>query len=324
MDDLGRPNHLRREHKFDLVHRKRDRTGGPLSDADQQLRHRHLRFDADSGFGADRHRGRRERAHLAGQSALPVRAACTGDCAMDSPLVRWEHADLALRIGAAATRNVSPGTTTITRSRPFGQSMRQRDLLRRSRGDGHHRAATNVVKRDRDVEHVRSRDLGRGDKRYELCRVPERYERRDLRDDVFSRFPLTQDTAYRYVVHARIGTAESADSAPDYATTVMFTEDSQLKIRAVDITTLRTAVRALRSLAGLSAYSFTDADNTLPGLAAKGIHIQQLRDALNQARTSLGFAALSFTDPNLDPATNGGQHLPIRYVHITQLRGGVQ
>ena len=140
----------------------------------------------------------------------------------------------------------------------------------------------------------------------------------------FTDFPLAQNTAYLYVVHARIGTAESGDSPRDFATTVMF-DGLQPAIRAVDVTSLRTAVRALRSLAALPPFAFTDPDdNTLPGLAAKGIHIQQLREAVNQARTTLGFPAVTFTDPNVDPATNGGQHLPIRSVHITELRGAVQ
>jgi fibronectin type 3 domain-containing protein len=131
-------------------------------------------------------------------------------------------------------------------------------------------------------------------------------------------------TAYLYYVHAKIGTSESGDSPKDLATTVMFTDDPQLKILATDITTLRAAVNAVRARAGLGAYAFTDTDASLHGLAVKGIHIQQLRDVLNNARGLLGLAAWSFTDPNVDPATNGGQHIRIKHVHVTDLRGGVQ
>ena len=132
---------------------------------------------------------------------------------------------------------------------------------------------------------------------------------------------LTTHTAYLYYVRSVKATAESVDSPLALATTVVFTDDPQNRIRAVDITDLRTAVNAARALVPLAPASFTDA--SLAGVGIKGIHVQELRDILNDARQRLQLPTLTWTDANVDPATNGGVHLPIRKVHITELRGGV-
>jgi YD repeat-containing protein len=135
---------------------------------------------------------------------------------------------------------------------------------------------------------------------------------------------VTSSTAYLYTVRSRNSTTQSSDSPVDLAVTIIFTNDPQLKIRAVDITSLRAAVNAVRARSGLGAYNFTDPDSTLANHSVKGVHIQELRSMLNDARSRLALGAWSFTDPNVDPAMNGGLHYKIKWVHITDLRGGVQ
>jgi len=140
----------------------------------------------------------------------------------------------------------------------------------------------------------------------------------------FTDINLAPKTGYRYTVHAKINSAESLDSPMDFATTVTFDDDPQLKIRAVDVTKLRDAIRALRTLANLAPYTFTVGDTSLAGSVVRGIQIQELLTALNPARNALGFSSITITDGNVDPATNGGQHFPIRHAHITALREGAK
>lgn len=84
---------------------------------------------------------------------------------------------------------------------------------------------------------------------------------------------------------------------------------------ARSITTVRTAVNAVRALAGLAPTSFTDA--ALAGIPIKAVHLTQLRSGLNGARTTLGLGALTYTD-----SSPGGD--PVKAVHIQELRNGVK
>ncbi|HEX2059720.1 MAG TPA: Ig-like domain repeat protein [Thermoanaerobaculia bacterium] len=101
---------------------------------------------------------------------------------------------------------------------------------------------------------------------------------------------------YFYVVRAQTtGGATSFDSAPDYATTVVFTDhplSAGLPVRLAHLTELRTAVNAFRAAAGLSPYAFTDPSPAL----IRRVHVEELRTALQAARTALGMPAMTFTD----------------------------
>ena len=125
-------------------------------------------------------------------------------------------------------------------------------------------------------------------------------------------------TAHLYRVRAVNATGLSADSNTDLATTILLT-DPTLVVRATTVkrahlTELRTAVNAIRSLAGLDAYPFTDATPTL----IRRSHIAELRTALDQARAALALSALGYTDAALPIGT------PIRAAHVTELRSGVR
>jgi len=99
------------------------------------------------------------------------------------------------------------------------------------------------------------------------------------------------NTAYLYRVRAVNGAGASADSPPDYATTVIFTDDPliarSIVIKALHLAELRTAVNAMRSLAGVGTVSFTDAASR--GVIVKAVHVLELRSNLDQALQTLGF-----------------------------------
>jgi hypothetical protein len=141
----------------------------------------------------------------------------------------------------------------------------------------------------------------------------------------FSDTTASTNTAYLYKVRSvNVASAESSDSNKDLATTVVFTDPTitvlSTVVKAAHITQLRTAVNAVRTLAGLGAFAFTDS-----GLAAltpvRAAHINDLRTALNAALTTLTLSNVTFAD---SPLVSGAGGTPIKKVHITDLRGGVQ
>jgi hypothetical protein len=127
-------------------------------------------------------------------------------------------------------------------------------------------------------------------------------------------------TAYLYKVRATNGT-ESSDSNVDLATTVIFTDPTitagTTPIKAAHVTELRTAVNAVRVLAGLGATAFTDA--SLAGVSTKALHMTELRTAITVARAALALPAPSFTDATLTAGVT-----PIKKAHIDDLRNGVK
>jgi hypothetical protein len=125
--------------------------------------------------------------------------------------------------------------------------------------------------------------------------------------------------SYLYRVVALAGTSASSASAPDLATTVIFTDPSLVPgstvIRAVHLTQLRTAVNAVRALAGLGAASWTDPNPA--GVVVKAVHWNELLTRLNQARSALGLPTVSF------PSSVSSGAL-IRAAHVEALRAGVR
>lgn len=104
-----------------------------------------------------------------------------------------------------------------------------------------------------------------------------------------------------------------------------FTDDPLIAgttpLRAVHITELRDRINALRVRFALSPVSWTD--SVLTGVLARAVHVQELRDALLAAYDAAllqGIAAPRpvFADAPLGPG------LPIRALHIQQLRAAVQ
>jgi hypothetical protein len=129
-------------------------------------------------------------------------------------------------------------------------------------------------------------------------------------------------TSYVYKVRAIHASGyPSPFSSPDAATTVLFADDPAIAtatiIKEAHITTLRTAVNAMRAAAGMGAFPFTDP--ALTGLPVKAAHFQELRNALDPARSALGLAALVYTDPTLTSGVTA-----VKAAHLQELRNGVK
>ncbi|HEY0156511.1 MAG TPA: hypothetical protein VGF28_04385 [Thermoanaerobaculia bacterium] len=131
------------------------------------------------------------------------------------------------------------------------------------------------------------------------------------------------NTSYVYRVRALDSSGRpSPFSAPDAATTILFTDDplvaASTKTKAVHLTQLRQAVNAMRTAAGLPAATFTD-PTLSSAVKVKAAHFQELRNALAPARAALGLTALTFTDASLVAGSTR-----IKAAHVQELRGGVR
>lgn len=128
---------------------------------------------------------------------------------------------------------------------------------------------------------------------------------------------VTANAVYLYKVRA-IAPSSTAFGVPDLATTIVFTDPALTAgsmIRAAHFSEMRTAVNAVRSLLGLTAFAFTDA--TLTGSTIKLLHLTELRTLLNDARTSLLMNPATATYP-------GTAGSVIHAADVNDLRSGVQ
>lgn len=125
---------------------------------------------------------------------------------------------------------------------------------------------------------------------------------------------VSANVAYLYRVRAA-SPSLSPWSAPDLATAIVFTDPSLslLPMRAIHFVELRSAVNAVRTLAGLGAFTF--ADSTL----VEAVHLTQLRSALAPARAALGLAPVVFARPTITPRVT-----VISAVDLEELRNGVK
>lgn len=106
---------------------------------------------------------------------------------------------------------------------------------------------------------------------------------------------------------------------PDIATSVALTDDPVAPgtpIRVLHILQLRTAVNAVRTFAGLTAFSFNDG-SMLPGAPIRAMHLTELRDALTAARTAIGMP-MSFSPEPPAPGT------VVKSTHVEEIRAGVR
>ena len=86
-------------------------------------------------------------------------------------------------------------------------------------------------------------------------------------------------------------------------------------IKAVHLAELRTAVNAVRALAGLAAATFTDP--ATPGVVVKAVHVNELRSDLDQAMGSLGLPTGGWTDSLAAGVT-------IKAIHFQEIRNRVK
>ncbi|HEX7706579.1 MAG TPA: M12 family metallo-peptidase, partial [Thermoanaerobaculia bacterium] len=128
-------------------------------------------------------------------------------------------------------------------------------------------------------------------------------------------------TAYLYKVRSVNG-GESGDSNRDLATTVIFTDPTitaqSTAVRLVHFEELRTAVNAVRTLAGLSVVAFTSPEPST-AVTIRRVHLLDLRTAIDLARATLGLSAIAYTDSTIMVTST-----PIKAAHIDELRAGVR
>jgi hypothetical protein len=137
---------------------------------------------------------------------------------------------------------------------------------------------------------------------------------------------VSANTAYLYKVHA-ITPAGAPFSTPDLATTVIFTDPSigaGTTIKAAHFAELRTAVDAVRALAGLGGGSYsTDPTLNAGATLIKAAHLTELRTALDQARASvippMPLPAISYATPNIVAGAT-----TISAADVNDLRNGVR
>jgi hypothetical protein len=131
------------------------------------------------------------------------------------------------------------------------------------------------------------------------------------------------NTAYLYKVRSFSG-VESTDSNIDLATTVIFTDPTltagTTSVKAVHFTELRTAVDAVRTLAGLGAGSYTDAVLN-SSVTVKRLHVIDLRTAIDAARADgdVAQSAMVYTDPTITAGST-----TVKKAHIDDLRNAVK
>jgi hypothetical protein len=137
---------------------------------------------------------------------------------------------------------------------------------------------------------------------------------------VLSATETVNGAAYLFKARAvNAAATQSSYSAPDLATVVVFADDPIVpfvtKAKLVHITELRTAVNAVRALAGLSAATWTSIQ---VGDAIQAAPITELRSALDAARSTLMLSTLSYTDPSLSAGNR------IKAAHVQELRNGTK
>ena len=126
-------------------------------------------------------------------------------------------------------------------------------------------------------------------------------------------------TSYLYQVRAVNAGGPSLNSNSDLATTVIFTNDpltAGITVQAAHLAQLRTAVNAVRVLAGFAMFGFTDPSN--PGVAVRALHVNELRTRLDEALGPLGRGIGGYTDTITAGVTT------IRALHFQEIRNRVK
>ncbi|HEX6640897.1 MAG TPA: hypothetical protein VF215_07270, partial [Thermoanaerobaculia bacterium] len=129
---------------------------------------------------------------------------------------------------------------------------------------------------------------------------------------------LPTGTTRMYAVARTYGGGSSGPiGPPDIVTNVAFDDDpvaAGTPLRASHVTQLRTAINAVRTFAGLSAFPFTAP--TVAGAGILAAHFTELRSALAAARNAIGMPLTLSTAPVAGAS--------IRAAHLEELRAGVR
>lgn len=133
----------------------------------------------------------------------------------------------------------------------------------------------------------------------------------------FSDTTAVANTAYVYRVRAVNGSGPSANSAPDLATTIFFTDTplTGVAIMALHLSQIRAAIDAVRTLAGTAGgAAYTDGT---AGTTVKAVHVTELRTVLDAARAALGLPTPAY----INAVANG---VTVRAIDFQELRDRVQ
>jgi len=126
------------------------------------------------------------------------------------------------------------------------------------------------------------------------------------------------NNAYAYRVRAVNASGVSSNSTPDLAVTMFFTEDpvtAGTTVKAVHLAQLRSAIDAVRIMAGIGGGVYTDA--AAAGTTIKAVHITEMRSQLDDARLALLLSTGGYTNA---PLTG----VQVKAVHFQELRNRVK
>jgi hypothetical protein len=115
------------------------------------------------------------------------------------------------------------------------------------------------------------------------------------------------------------GEATAQSVPPACASFTDSTLTTTTPIKAIHITELRTCVDAVRAVASLAAFAWTDPVLTAGATPVKAVHLSDLRTALQQAYAAAKLLAPTYTD---DPIVAGVT--TVRLIHIQELRTAAQ
>jgi len=90
-------------------------------------------------------------------------------------------------------------------------------------------------------------------------------------------------------------------------------------VKAVHIADLRSAIGALRSHLGLSAFSWSDSTLVAGTTTVRAVHVVELRTALGQAYAAAGTASPTYTDATLETGQTA-----VKRAHLIELRNAVR
>ncbi len=127
---------------------------------------------------------------------------------------------------------------------------------------------------------------------------------------------MPPNTCWLMAITAQTPSGTTPMSAPDLVTSAQFSNSLEpgMRIKAVDLTEIRTAVNLVRAFANLPSVTFS---NVAAGQTIRALDVMQLRSALSEARSAIGLP-FGFSDPQITPGTS-----IIRAAHVQELRAGV-
>lgn len=138
-----------------------------------------------------------------------------------------------------------------------------------------------------------------------------------IANNTYNDLDVVAGTAYRYRIRS-INAAGTATGTSDIATTILFTDPTlttATKVKAVHVSELRTAIDAVRALAGLGAASYSN--TAAAGTTIRAQDILEMRTAIDAAWSALSMSPAAYTDPSL-------ANVKVKAVHFNDLRARVR